>query len=240
MRSNQGTQQGHRRLQRGHLARSSAQSPLTTTAASPGKSKKEFAKAIVDYNLAIRLDPQHVAPIAIAADAWRRPRSTTRRSPISTRRSGSIRNVLGPTAVAPGSGPLVPTRRYRDGKKAVESAIKACELTAWKDAPPARCARRRLRRNGRFRLGGEVADQGQLSTSGWRGPDEGASRLKIYEQNQPVRDTDSSVIGHGLLVRATRARSIQTDPRDWQQIRRRLPVRPTPESCTCTLFERAE
>ena len=39
-----------------------------------------------------------------------------------------------PTAVERGSGRPALTHRYRDGKKAVASATRACELTDWTDA----------------------------------------------------------------------------------------------------------
>ena len=50
--------QGHRRLQRGDPARPEVRRRLLQPAASPGSDKKEYDKAIADYNEAIRLDPE--------------------------------------------------------------------------------------------------------------------------------------------------------------------------------------
>ena len=54
----EGIRQGHRRLQRGHPARSARRHRLQQPRASPGSDKKEYDKAIADFNEAIRLDPK--------------------------------------------------------------------------------------------------------------------------------------------------------------------------------------
>src|SRR5262249_2313418 len=60
---------------------------------------REFAKAIVDYDEAIRLDPSSAAAYKNRAWIWA----------------------------------TCPVARVRDGRKAVESALRGCELTDWKD-----------------------------------------------------------------------------------------------------------
>ena len=82
--------QGHRRLQRGHPARSKYALAYSNRG-DAGYAKKDYDKAIADYNEAIRLDPRF-------APALLRPgqrvdgtgRTSTRLSPSSTRLSGSI------------------------------------------------------------------------------------------------------------------------------------------------------
>ena len=64
------------------------------------KVKREYGKAIADYDKAIQLEPK--VALAYNDRAW-----------------------LWATC---------PDEKYRDGKKAVESATRACELTEWKDA----------------------------------------------------------------------------------------------------------
>ena len=82
--------QGDRRLQRGHPARPERRLWPTTTAATPGTPRSEYDKAIADYTEAIRLDPKNAAAYNNRGDVLvRRRASTTRRSPTSTRPSGS-------------------------------------------------------------------------------------------------------------------------------------------------------
>ena len=54
-----------------------------------------------------------------------------RSRPGSPARAGESRSR---TTAAPGRGRRAPTRKYRDGRKAVEAATKACELTDWTEA----------------------------------------------------------------------------------------------------------
>ena len=62
--------------------------------------KKDYEKAIADYNEAIRLDPKYSGAYNGRAWLWA----------------------------------TCPDGKFRDGKKAVESATRACELGEWKDA----------------------------------------------------------------------------------------------------------
>ena len=67
--------------------------------------KKDYDKAIADYNEAIRLDPKYAAPTSTGASPGATRRTTTRPSPTSTRPSGSIPKTPSPTTTAamPGS-----------------------------------------------------------------------------------------------------------------------------------------
>ena len=87
----EGVRQGHRRLHRGHPARSQDCAAPTTAGAMPGMHKKDYDKAIADYTEAIRLDPQDARGLLQPGQRLvRARRSTTRRSPTSPRPSGSI------------------------------------------------------------------------------------------------------------------------------------------------------
>ena len=92
-----------------------------------------------------------------------------------------------------------PDAKYRDGKKAVASATRACELTDWNDSALARCARGGTRRSGRFRVGREVADQGQCTSPRRRGKDEGriaAQAIRAEEARaRPRRLSESRTAG---------------------------------------------
>ena len=62
--------------------------------------KKDYDKAIADYDEAIRLEPKYASAYKMRAWLWA----------------------------------TCPDAKCRDGKRAVESATRACELTDWKDA----------------------------------------------------------------------------------------------------------
>jgi tetratricopeptide (TPR) repeat protein len=98
------------------------------------RSKREWAKAIVDYNVAIRLDPEHSKAIFARGVAWEADGKYSqaladygealRIDPRSAEAHLACASLLA----------TCPVLTLRDGKKAVASATRACELTEWKDA----------------------------------------------------------------------------------------------------------
>ncbi len=96
------------------------------------KAKKEYDKAIKDYTEAIRLDAQWPDAYFNRANAYKAKRDydkavgdyneLLRIDPQDADARSSLAWVLA----------TCPEERIRDGKKAVEHATKACELTSWK------------------------------------------------------------------------------------------------------------
>ena len=88
-------------------------------------------KAIPDFNEAIRLDPQYAEAFVMRGSSFRRlkdyPRAISDYSEAIRvdPNLGVARNLLAWLLAT------CPDDKYRDGKKAVESAIRACELTNW-------------------------------------------------------------------------------------------------------------
>ena len=94
----------------------------------------EFDNALRDLTEAIRLDPTFASAYVNRAFAWSK--------------KGELDNVIKDYSEAMRRDPkdayaynasawlraTCPNERYRDGKKAVTNATKACELSAWKDA----------------------------------------------------------------------------------------------------------
>ncbi|MGP0066413.1 MAG: tetratricopeptide repeat protein [Isosphaeraceae bacterium] len=98
------------------------------------QAKGENQKAIIDYNMVIRLDPENIPAYIRRARAWKASRAYARavadfehavqidaKQPIALEGLAWIRATC-------------PDAKIRDGKKAVEAATKACEMTLWKDA----------------------------------------------------------------------------------------------------------
>jgi tetratricopeptide (TPR) repeat protein len=95
--------------------------------------KKEFDKAIADYNQAIKLDPK----CALAYDSRGRVWSNKREfAKAIADYDQAITLDPAYTAVYNSRAWLwatCPDGKYRDGKKAVQSATKACELSHWNE-----------------------------------------------------------------------------------------------------------
>jgi len=96
--------------------------------------KGEYDKAIADYDEAIRLDPKYAGAYNNRGDTYRRKGAYDR---AIADYDEAIR--LKPKYAGAYNGrawlwATCPDEKYRDGKKAVDSATRACELTDWKDA----------------------------------------------------------------------------------------------------------
>ena len=96
--------------------------------------QRENGKAIVDYNMVIRLDPENAEAYSRRARAWQALKAYAKavadldlaiqldsKEAIPYERLAWIRATC-------------PVERFRDGKNAVKAATRACELTEWKDA----------------------------------------------------------------------------------------------------------
>jgi len=95
--------------------------------------KQDYDKAIADYDGAIRLDPMYALAYNNRGNAWRAKQAYDK---AIADYGEAIR--LDPKFALAYNGrawlwATCPDEKYRDGKKAVESATRACELTDWKN-----------------------------------------------------------------------------------------------------------
>jgi tetratricopeptide (TPR) repeat protein len=96
--------------------------------------KKEYDKAIADYGEAIRLDPKLAFAYNNRGNAWRDKKEYDR----------AIADYNEAIRLDPGFAwtynsrawlwATCPDAKYRDGKRAIESATEACKLSEWKGA----------------------------------------------------------------------------------------------------------
>ncbi len=151
--------------------------------------KKEYDKAIADFDEAIKIDPK--AGMAYFGRSHARSSKKDYESAVADldrsieldpANSQAYNNLAWLWATCPEA-------RFRDGKKAVESATKACEMTEWKepgviDTLAAACAETgdfdaaikwQTQANSLFTIPQEKAD--------------GEQRLKLYREKKPYRET---------------------------------------------------
>ena len=96
--------------------------------------KKEYDKAVADYTEALRLDSRNAQAYYNRGHVWQVKKEHDKAIVDYTEALRlNPRNPEGHNALA-WMLATCPDAKYRDGKKAVESATRTCELTEWKDA----------------------------------------------------------------------------------------------------------
>ena len=151
--------------------------------------KKEYDKAIADYDESIRLEPKYAFAYYTRADAWRDKKEydkaiadyneVIRLDPKDE--SGYNRRAW--------IWATCPDDEYRDGKKAVESATRACELTDWKDVYKLGTLAAAYAETGDFAKAVEWQEKAHRLYSDddkkkW------SKLLDLYRDKKPYRDTD--------------------------------------------------
>ncbi len=95
--------------------------------------KREYDRAIADYNEAIRLDPKFTAAYTNRGIAWRSKGEYDRAvADYSEAIRLDPKNIYSYNARA-WIWATCPNAAFRDGNQAVASATRACELSDWKD-----------------------------------------------------------------------------------------------------------
>lgn len=95
--------------------------------------KKDFDKAIADYSEALRLDPKLDGIYLERGDAWREKGEWAK---AAADYAAAIRLEPNQADGYDGQAWLLavcPDAKHRDGRRALEAATKACELSAWKE-----------------------------------------------------------------------------------------------------------
>lgn len=150
--------------------------------------KKEYEKAIIDYDLEIRLDPESALAHTSRGFAWK----------AKGRYDKALADFKEAVELDPKSpGALggqawiwasCPDAKYRDGRKAVASATRACELSDWKNpfclsALAAACAE-----IGDFEHAASWQTKAIAIESDTTRRTEGEARLVLYRDKKPFRE----------------------------------------------------
>ena len=148
--------------------------------------KKEPGKAIVDYNVVIRLVPEHGSAYHNRARAWK-----------ALKAYGKAIADLGEAVRNDPEQPAAynerawiwatcPDATYRDGRRAIESATRACALTGWKNAAFLATLAAAHAEAGDF----DAAVKWQTKANGLGSQAEDEVRLRLYREKTPYRERD--------------------------------------------------
>jgi tetratricopeptide (TPR) repeat protein len=96
--------------------------------------KQEYAKALADCNKAIELDPTSAMVYTNRGVVWRKQQEYGKALADYDKAIALDPGYAGAYNCQGWLRATCPDDKYRDGKKAVEFATRACELSSWKDA----------------------------------------------------------------------------------------------------------
>jgi tetratricopeptide (TPR) repeat protein len=155
------------------------------------KALKEFDNAIGDYSEAVRLDPRDSDAYCGRGWAWREKQEFARSL---SDFSQALR--LNPRDACALDGrawifATSPNPTYRDGTKAVEVAIEACELTRWKEAYCLETLAAAYAEVGDFASAVKWQVKAIELEADPKEQEEYRSRLKLFQEKKPYREAKS-------------------------------------------------
>jgi len=150
--------------------------------------KRNLTKALEDFNSAVRLEPENAIPYVGRGWAFEENKQYEK----------AIEDYMTAVRLAPkmsvGHNNLAwlratcPNAKLRDGKKAVELATKACELTEWKAWLEVGTLAAAYAENGNFKEAVKWQNQAiELGADDKDFLEKARPRLKLYEKNEPYR-----------------------------------------------------
>ena len=149
--------------------------------------KGEYDIALADYNEAIRLDPNLAVAYYDRGNVWFDMQEYDK---ALADYNEAIR--LDPQDTSAHNGrawvwATSPEEKYRDGKRAVESATRGCELSGWKEANHLGTLAAAYAEVGDFAKAVEWQTKAIELLKDEKGKDDYRARLKLYQEKKPYR-----------------------------------------------------
>jgi tetratricopeptide (TPR) repeat protein len=152
-------------------------------------SRKEYEKAIVDYNLAIRIDPQNAFAFCQRASAWAARKQYGKAVADFNEAIRLDPQYADPYSASAWLLATCPDAKVRDAEKAVQSAMKACELTGWKEASRLDILAAACAGAGDFESAVKWQTRANALAPGSEDGRQGDARIQLYLQKKPVTET---------------------------------------------------
>jgi len=153
------------------------------------KAQKQYDRAIADYSQAVKLDPRDADAFCGRGWCWLEKKEYAK----SLADFGQALRVDPRDACALDGRAWVwatcPNPTYRDGKKTVEAAIEACELTRWKEAYCLETLAAGYAETGDFASAVKWQTKAIELETDPKEKEEYRARLRLFQENKPYRET---------------------------------------------------
>ena len=154
-------------------------------------SMKQYDKAIADYTEAIRLDPTDTLYFYSRGYAWSAMKEYDKAIADFSEAIRLDSKDPWPYAKRAWLWATCPDEKYRDGKRAVESATRASELTVWKHALPLGTLAASYAESGDFAKAIEWQEKANKLHTNADDKQKGEELLKLYREKKPFREAES-------------------------------------------------
>ena len=149
--------------------------------------KKDYDKAIADFDDATRLDARNASAFTGRGYSWSQKHEFEKAIADYDTAIGLNPDDAGALNGRAWLWSTCPDPKHRDGKKAIESAKKACELTEWKDAMVLDTYAAAFAETGEFDAAVKWQTKALEAVTDEKDKEDFRGRLVLYEQKKPYR-----------------------------------------------------